>query len=156
MAAEAEEIALNDISSPDQSTNSSNLFENAFGPGNVSPGISQLAETLKIPDSSLEPEPEADSEQGRDSIDQVAASCTADADEHPPNKWKFGPHMWKKLKSKEFIWAVIAIATLIVTVLALWPSILSWRDTHTATLLAEWTARKDFLEFCSSVSVSRD
>jgi len=43
---------------------------------------------------------------------------------------------------------VAAFVSLLLTALMAWPSITSAGDTRMATLLAEWTSQKDYLEFC--------
>lgn len=46
----------------------------------------------------------------------------------------------------------LAILTFTIACLALWPTISGAKDSKTATLLAEWTAKKEYYEFCESVS----
>ncbi|KAI0828750.1 hypothetical protein F5Y06DRAFT_283009 [Hypoxylon sp. FL0890] len=43
---------------------------------------------------------------------------------------------------------VLGILSLIIACIALWPSVTAANDGHHAERLAEWTARKDFLEIC--------
>ncbi|KAK4230338.1 hypothetical protein QBC38DRAFT_39815 [Podospora fimiseda] len=43
---------------------------------------------------------------------------------------------------------LLTLATFLLATLALWPSIESAADTKTSTGLAEWTSRKEFIEFC--------
>ncbi|OIW29467.1 hypothetical protein CONLIGDRAFT_680316 [Coniochaeta ligniaria NRRL 30616] len=45
---------------------------------------------------------------------------------------------------------VAAIASLLLTALMAWPAITSSADTRMATLLAEWTSQKEYLEFCEA------
>ena len=47
---------------------------------------------------------------------------------------------------------MLTMAGFIITCLTLWLTISSAKDGHKARLIAEWTAKKDFLEFCQSVS----
>ena len=49
----------------------------------------------------------------------------------------------------------IVMLTLILACFALWPSFSGAEDTRRATELARWTAIKDFIEFCESVSSGR-
>lgn len=50
---------------------------------------------------------------------------------------------------------VAAIASLLLTALMAWPAITSSADTRMATLLAEWTSQKEYLEFCEAVRYHR-
>jgi hypothetical protein len=50
---------------------------------------------------------------------------------------------------------VMVAAPLLITIVTLWPTFTGSADTTKATELAKWTARKDFIEFCQSVSASR-
>ncbi|KAK8019139.1 hypothetical protein PG990_004277 [Apiospora arundinis] len=47
---------------------------------------------------------------------------------------------------------LITVLAFLVTAIAMWPSISSANDGHRAELIAEWTARKDFIESCQAVS----
>jgi hypothetical protein len=46
------------------------------------------------------------------------------------------------------------IVGLVVACVTLWPTFSAMQDTRRALLLAEWTARKEFLEFCEAVGTS--
>jgi hypothetical protein len=48
----------------------------------------------------------------------------------------------------------IGIAGFIIACVALWPSLSAMNDSRRALVLAEWTAWKDFLEFCQAVRAS--
>ncbi|KAK8026385.1 hypothetical protein PG991_003441 [Apiospora marii] len=48
---------------------------------------------------------------------------------------------------------VAAILSFVITAVLVWPSISSASDGHKAAMIAEWTARKDFLENCEAVSI---
>lgn len=51
-------------------------------------------------------------------------------------------------------WSHIMVAVpLLVAILTLWPTFTGTADAKKATELAKWTAIKDFIEFCQSVSV---
>ncbi|KAK3392810.1 hypothetical protein B0H63DRAFT_2097 [Podospora didyma] len=52
---------------------------------------------------------------------------------------------------RRIVAAVGTTAGLIVACVALWATISAPRDGHKSEVLAEWTARKEFLEFCKSV-----
>lgn len=55
---------------------------------------------------------------------------------------------------KAGFWSHIMVAVpLLIAILTLWPTFTSTADAKTATELAKWTARKDFIEFCQSVSI---
>lgn len=43
------------------------------------------------------------------------------------------------------------LVSLVLTALMAWPTISSANDTRMATLLAEWTSQKEYLEFCEAV-----
>ena len=45
----------------------------------------------------------------------------------------------------------VGIVAFVLSCVSLWSSVTSASDTKTAAVLAEWTSRKDFLEFCESV-----
>lgn len=47
---------------------------------------------------------------------------------------------------------VMVAAPLLIAIVTLWPTFTGSADTKKATELAKWTARKDFIEFCQSVS----
>ncbi|KAK4465816.1 hypothetical protein QBC42DRAFT_108335 [Cladorrhinum samala] len=47
---------------------------------------------------------------------------------------------------------LLTVATFLLTILALWPSIESAADTRRSTGLAEWTSKKEFIEFCEEHS----
>lgn len=47
---------------------------------------------------------------------------------------------------------IFGILAFLLSCAALCPSICGQEDTHRATQLAEWTALKDFMEYCESVS----
>jgi hypothetical protein len=49
----------------------------------------------------------------------------------------------------------IGAAGFIVACVALWSTISATKDGHKATVLAEWTAKKDYLEFCQAVSKNK-
>jgi len=46
---------------------------------------------------------------------------------------------------------ILTILALVISSVSLWPSVSSANDAKRATLLAQWEAEKDFLEFCESV-----
>ena len=52
------------------------------------------------------------------------------------------------------IFKVIGIASFVFTAIALWPAVASFKEARKATLLAEWTSKKDFLDYCEEVSIS--
>ncbi|KAK0726626.1 hypothetical protein B0T21DRAFT_37869 [Apiosordaria backusii] len=45
----------------------------------------------------------------------------------------------------------LSVTSLLITVLALWQTISTSADAKRSTVLAEWTAKKEFLEFCEAV-----
>lgn len=60
---------------------------------------------------------------------------------------------------KAGFWSHVMLATpLLIAILTLWPTFAGSADAKKSTELAKWTARKDFIEFCQSVSAykSRD
>ncbi|RYP23569.1 hypothetical protein DL765_001083 [Monosporascus sp. GIB2] len=61
---------------------------------------------------------------------------------------------FNKLKERksEVMTKTLAIIAIIVACFALWPTFSSAKDGRKATLIAEWTAKKDFLEFCQSIN----
>jgi len=156
MATEVEDIVLDDIRRLYESTEPPDSPDERVYAASVGSEISVLPQILNVSSPSAENEPETESEEGRDSTNETAEQHANDADEQPSTKWKFGTQLRKKLQTKELGLALVAITTLIFTVLALWPSISSLEETDIATQLAEWEAQKDFLEFCSSTPVRRD
>lgn len=48
--------------------------------------------------------------------------------------------------------AVLGLAGFVIACIALWSTITSMNSGYKAQALAEWTARKDFIEFCQTVS----
>jgi hypothetical protein len=54
-------------------------------------------------------------------------------------------------RSRRLLSATIAILTFIIACVTLWPTISGANDSKAATLLAQWTAQKDYYEFCESV-----
>ncbi|RYP48351.1 hypothetical protein DL769_011210 [Monosporascus sp. CRB-8-3] len=62
--------------------------------------------------------------------------------------------VFDKLKERrsEVMTKALAIIGIIVACFALWPTFSSAKDGRKATLIAEWTAKKDFLEFCQSIN----
>jgi len=60
-----------------------------------------------------------------------------------------------KFRTKsEFLGKVIVLVSFLVTALALWPTFSGAGDSRRSTLLAEWTAKKDFFELCESVCLT--
>ncbi|RYP77341.1 hypothetical protein DL771_001136 [Monosporascus sp. 5C6A] len=55
-----------------------------------------------------------------------------------------------KERKSEVMTKALAIIGIIAACFALWPTFSSAKDGRKATLIAEWTAKKDFLEFCRS------
>jgi hypothetical protein len=49
---------------------------------------------------------------------------------------------------------IAAFVSLVLTAVMAWPAVTSSSDTRLATLLAEWTSKKEYFEFCESVSVA--
>lgn len=59
--------------------------------------------------------------------------------------------LFTKIKSQSgLLGKVVVIVSLMVAALALWPTFSGTAEGRRATLLAEWTAKKDFFEFCES------
>jgi hypothetical protein len=54
----------------------------------------------------------------------------------------------------DLVGKTIVLLSLVIAGVALWPAIAGAKDGKEATLLAQWTAKKDFFELCESVSVS--
>ncbi|KAK8115357.1 hypothetical protein PG999_007426 [Apiospora kogelbergensis] len=52
----------------------------------------------------------------------------------------------------DFFLKLITFLAFLIAAVAVWPSISSASDGHKAELIAEWTARKDFMESCEAVS----
>ena len=50
---------------------------------------------------------------------------------------------------------IAGIAGFVIACVALWSTLSAMDDSRRSIELAEWTARKDFLEFCQSVRVTR-
>lgn len=47
---------------------------------------------------------------------------------------------------------VLGLVSGFIGIFALWPSVNAARDSHSAVILAEWDARKSYIEYCESVS----
>ena len=60
---------------------------------------------------------------------------------------------WLRERCKSSIARVIATAGFVIACVALWSTISATTDGRKAEILAEWTAKKDFLEFCHEVSL---
>jgi hypothetical protein len=52
----------------------------------------------------------------------------------------------------DLVTKLIVLLTFIIAALALWPTFSALREGRKATTLAQWTAKKDYFEFCESVS----
>lgn len=68
---------------------------------------------------------------------------------------------WASLRSfsrakGDIILKLIAVITFVITVVAFWSGITSASDGHKSELIAEWTARKDFIEAFEAVSTCTD
>ncbi|KAK3987616.1 hypothetical protein QBC44DRAFT_331236 [Cladorrhinum sp. PSN332] len=51
-------------------------------------------------------------------------------------------------RASPILFKILTLATFLLATLALWPSIESASDTRRSTGLAEWTSKKEFLDFC--------
>jgi hypothetical protein len=49
--------------------------------------------------------------------------------------------------------ALILVSSVILGALTVWLAYITWLDGHCSTELANWTARKDFLDHCSQVCI---
>jgi len=60
---------------------------------------------------------------------------------------------WLRERCKSIIARLVATAGFVIACVALWSTISATSDGRKAEILAEWTAKKDFLEFCHEVSL---
>jgi len=59
---------------------------------------------------------------------------------------------WRQEGWKTIIATFVGIGGFAIACVALWSTITATNDGRKAEILAEWTAKKDFLEFCQAVS----
>src|SRR5207247_406682 len=59
---------------------------------------------------------------------------------------------WLKKSLKPSISMVVGIGGFVLACVALWSTMNATSDGRKAEILAEWTAKKDFMEFCQTVS----
>ncbi|KAK0672619.1 hypothetical protein QBC41DRAFT_20135 [Cercophora samala] len=75
-------------------------------------------------------------------------------DSPPPRsaRWRAAlTAIWEVITTKgALILKVLSLTSLLITILALWQTILSSADAKRNTLLAEWSAKKEFLAFCEA------
>ncbi|KAK7908795.1 serine/threonine protein kinase [Apiospora marii] len=71
-----------------------------------------------------------------------------------PTSWKSRlSHVWEDLtvaKICNVLFMVVALLGFPLTAIAIWPSFLAASDGHKAEQIAEWTAKKDFIEACEA------
>lgn len=106
--------------------------------------------TCTIAQSQEEPVPATSSDTSR-----IALSMSHLMSQLKANAWvKTLCKAVSSLKNiKAGFWSHVMIATpLLVAILTLWPTFAGSAEAEKATELAKWTARKDFIEFCQSVS----
>lgn len=144
MAASEEEIALSDVQNAEHIRDQSDGADDVFDPDSATPERVAIAQTLRLPDDSSTSDQELSGDDGLEPVVDEQQQC---------KKWQSLFKWATKLKSKDLALGSVAAITLFFTALALWPSIVSQKDTSDATLFAEWTSQKDFLEFCTSTPV---
>ncbi|KAB5550902.1 hypothetical protein GE09DRAFT_154250 [Coniochaeta sp. 2T2.1] len=88
----------------------------------------------------------SNAQRGEGAVPPLDASAQSLNEEASKGSW-FQRNKWQifGIASK-----LAAITSLMLTALTAWPTVSSAGDTRTATLLAEWTAQKEFLEFCEA------
>ncbi|KAK8041730.1 hypothetical protein PG993_006253 [Apiospora rasikravindrae] len=88
----------------------------------------------------------------RASLEAFASRILARVKTRCISLWSALDRLWDGWRNR--ILAVIAVLGFLLTVLAIWPSISAASDGHRALLLAEWTARKDFIEACEATGLA--
>jgi hypothetical protein len=86
--------------------------------------------------------------------DGPQADSHESSEPEPANEAEIPAQAWlQRNRARIFAVAskVAAISSLILTAIMAWPTISSAGDTRLATLLAEWTSQKEYLEFCEAV-----
>ncbi|KAI0154809.1 hypothetical protein GGR57DRAFT_465088 [Xylariaceae sp. FL1272] len=58
---------------------------------------------------------------------------------------------WRPDRKWEIISGVATLIGIVITGVTLWPTFAGWK---TGTALADWTANKDFIEYCEDVDLS--
>lgn len=84
--------------------------------------------------------------------------CEALSESAPPHGISSQRTIYQSLKTYFYragpiFFKLLTVATFSLSILALWPSIESAADTRRSTGLAEWTSKKEFIEFCEEASV---
>ncbi|KAM7187376.1 hypothetical protein V8F33_011274 [Rhypophila sp. PSN 637] len=86
------------------------------------------------------------------SAPSISPRVTATA-EHSGHKLCFRFHrFYEKIQSKTWLLGkLILVFSIIITAVAVWPTFAGAAASKRSNVLAEWTARKDYFEFCESV-----
>jgi len=81
-------------------------------------------------------------------VDGSSRPTTATLSEPPAQTWV----QRNRFRMFGIFSKVAGIASLLLTAILAWPAVASAGDTRMATLLAEWTSKKEYMEFCEAVS----
>lgn len=99
-----------------------------------------------------EPTPSATSPQHREAEANVQQGIQGETSQD--GEQKFSVIIWLAgLRKKASFWIFNGLI-LAFTCFQLWPAITTQHDTRTTLSLAQWTAKKDFLEWCNSQACS--
>lgn len=81
--------------------------------------------------------------------------ASADRGDQTGTTFNISANIWDiciQLRAKSgLLGKAVVLVSFIVTAVALWPTFSGAVDSRRSKLLAEWTAKKDFFEFCESV-----
>lgn len=86
---------------------------------------------------------------------QVQPSATTEASSIIANHAQHGWMSRTRRKKSQALTTALSALVFIVSIVALWASVSSALEARKATDIAEWTSRKDFLEFCEDVRCHR-
>jgi len=93
---------------------------------------------------------DSESEIENKQLESNSGQCNTNPPSQPSSPSKSPFNRVLSLQSKTLM-LILTVLALVIASISLWPSISSTTDGKRATLLAEWEAEKDFLEFCESV-----
>ncbi|KAK4206743.1 hypothetical protein QBC37DRAFT_116412 [Rhypophila decipiens] len=85
------------------------------------------------------------------SASSISTSATVSAEPPRDTLRSRALRFYDKIQSKTLLFGkFILVLSFVVTAIALWPTFSGAAESKRANLLAEWTARKDYFEFCES------